>query len=203
MDWNLLAEEEFVDLFLRNLHASPSLEADALVQACATLLQPSPGGMIAAAVLRRHERLGAAEFSDFVRFTLRGSANGWRPLDWPDLAELLEDSVFSDDVAEPAWCLASLMSRGWVKHEHQTNFFRRIWQTNRIALEEKNLFFSWLYGRHQWADLPKAPSSYPDETFSLKIAYRLSARRGYRSRRILTRERGDFSSPAAAARRLG
>ena len=99
------------------------------------------------------------------------------------LIEILEEVAFSPDTADPAWNLASLMSRGWVKRDHQVKFFRRVWQTNKIGIESKKKFFQWLYGQHQWSDLPKAPSSYPDETFSLKVAYRLSsARRGYSGR---------------------
>ena len=96
---------------------------------------------------------------------------------------------------EPAWNLASLMSRGWIKRDHQTKFFRRVWQTASISIEEKKTFFQWLYGQHQWPDLPKAPSSYPDEVFSLKVAYRLSAtRRPYSSRRNRFKDRRNLSA---------
>lgn len=126
----------------------------------------------------------ASEYGDFIRFTLRGSGNGWSPLNWPALSEVVEEVAFSSDSEEPAWNLASLMSRGWVKREHQARFFRRVWQTDRISILEKKTFFRWLYGQHQWPDLPKAPSSYPDEVFSLKVAYRLSSeRKPYSARR--------------------
>lgn len=184
IDWNLLGDEEFADLFLRNLCTSDSVEKDALVQACSLLLQPSPGGLMAASLLKREGHIAQEDFSDFVSFTLRGSGNGWKALSWSDLTEVLEDVAFSSSTEEPAWNLASLMSRGWVKRDHQTKFFRRVWQTNKIDIQEKKTFFQWLYGQHQWSDLPKAPSSYPDEVFSLKVAYRLSAaRRPYSSRR--------------------
>jgi hypothetical protein len=181
VDWSLLDEEEFVDMFLRNLCADNSVESEARLQACSLLLQPSPGGLLAAAALKREGRLVGKEFSDFTSFTLRGSGNGWKPLCWNSLIEVLEDIAFCH---EPAWSLASLMSRGWVARDHQSRFFRRVWQTCRISIQQKNDFFRWLYGQHQWSDLPKAPSSYPDEVFSLKVAYRLSSsRRPYSARR--------------------
>lgn len=184
INWQLLVDEEFVDVFLRNLTNSECVEKDALFKACSLLMQPSPGGLLAAALLRREGVLEASEFSDFIRFTLRGSGNGWAPLNWAALSEVMEEVAFSPDSEESAWNLASLMSRGWVKREHQSRFFRRVWQTSRIPINEKKTFFSWLYGRHQWPDLPKAPSSYPDEVFSLKTAYRLSSeRRPYSARR--------------------
>ncbi len=115
---------------------------------------------------------------------LRGSGNGWRPLSWATLIEVMEDIAFSPDTAEPSWNLASLMSRGWIKRDHQAKFFRSVWQTCKISIQEKKLFFRWLYGQHQWSDLPKAPSSYLDESFSLKTAYRLSsAKKPYSARR--------------------
>ncbi len=184
IDWSLLGDEEFADLFLRNLCASETVDKEALIKACSLLLQPSPGGLLAASLLRREGCLTAEAFAEFISFTLRGSGNGWKPLSWASLVEVLEDVAFSADTCEPAWNLASLMSRGWVKREHQTQFFRRIWQTDKIQIAQKKVFFKWLYGQHQWADLPKAPSSYPDETFSLKVAYRLSAaKRPYSARR--------------------
>lgn len=184
INWQLLGDEEFVDVFLRNLTSTDSVEREALTRACSVLLQPSPGGLLAAALLRREGAISADEFTDFVKFTLRGSGNGWAPLDWVSLTEVLEDIAFSADHEEPAWNLASLMSRGWVKRDHQSRFFRRVWQTNAISIDEKKAFFRWLYGQHQWADLPKAPSSYPDEVFSLKVAYRLSgSKRPYSARR--------------------
>lgn len=184
IDWHLLGDEEFVDLFLRRLCGSESVEKDALLQACSTLLQPSPGGLLAAAFLNREGAIEADDYANFISFTLRGSGNGWAALSWAELTEVLEEVAFSPNTAEPAWNLASLMSRGWIKRDHQTRFFRRVWQTDRISIHEKKAFFQWLYGQHQWADLPKAPSSYPDEVFSLKVAYRLSsARRPYSARR--------------------
>lgn len=190
MDWSLLGDEEFADLFLRNLCTTDSVEKEALLQACSAMLQPSPGGLLAAAALRREGWMESEDFASFVAFTLRGSGNGWNPLNWTSLAEVLEDVAFSDDTPEPAWNLASLMSRGWIKRDHQTRFFRRVWQTSRISIKQKKLFFQWLYGQHQWSDLPKAPSSYPDEVFSLKVAYRLSAaRRPYSARRSRFKER--------------
>jgi hypothetical protein len=184
VDWSLLEDEEFVDMFLRNLCTDDDVEPEARVQACSLLLQPSPGGLLAAAALKREGHLVGENFSDFVSFTLRGSGNGWKPLSWDCLVEVLEDIAFSSETREPAWNLASLMSRGWIAREHQSKFFRRVWQTCQIAIQQKKDFFQWLYGQHQWKDLPKAPSSYPDEVFSLKVAYRLSsARRPYSSRR--------------------
>ena len=183
VDWNLLGEEEFVDLFLRNLLVCDNVEREARTQACSVLLQPSPGGLLAAAHLFREGVLADEPFTEFVSFTLRGSGNGWKPLSWTSLTEVLEEAIFSVS-CEPAWSLASLMSRGWVAREHQARFFRRVWQTCRIGLEEKQNFFRWLYGRHQWPDLAKAPCTYPDEVFNLKVAYHLSsARRPYSSRR--------------------
>jgi hypothetical protein len=198
IEWNLLGNEEFVDMFLRNLCRADSLPQDALLKACAVLLQPSPGGLLAAATLRREERMTSEEFSEFINFTLRGSGNGWKPLNWDSLTEVLEDVAFSGDTAEPAWNLASLMSRGWIKRDHQTKFFRRVWQTCKISIEQKKKFFQWLYGQHQWPDLPKAPSSYPDETFSLKVAYRLSsARKPYSERQNMrARKRQACDEPA-------
>lgn len=184
IDWSLLNDEDFADVFLRNLCTLDSIELDALLPACASLLQPSPGGLMAAAVLHREGHFSKEAFSEFVGFALRGSGNGWRPLSWDSLTDILEEVAFSEDTAEPSWNLASLMSRGWVQREHQAKFFRRVWQTSRIPIAEKKRFFRWLYGQHQWDDLPKAPSSYPDETFSLKIAYRLSsAKKPYSARR--------------------
>lgn len=195
IDWNLLSDEEFVDVFLRNLCLTESVESEALVQACSLLLQPSPGGLLAAALLRREGYLVGDDFAEFITFTLRGSANGWPPLAWSSLSEVLEEVAFCPESTEPAWNLASMMSRGWIQREHQTRFFRRVWQTDKIPIEEKKTFFRWLYGQHQWPDLPKAPSSYPDEAFSLKVAYRLSsARKPYSARRAgfdkRARERG-------------
>jgi hypothetical protein len=184
IDWSLLGNEEFVDVFLRNLCTTNSVEKEALLRACSLLLQPSPGGLLAAALLRREGCLESDDFAEFIGFTLKGSGNGWKPLSWDSLTEVLEDVAFSPETLEPAWNLASLMSRGWIKRDYQTKFFRRIWQTDKIGITQKKTFFQWLYGQHQWADLPKAPSSYPDEVFSLKVAYRLSsARRPYASRR--------------------
>lgn len=184
INWQLLADEEFVDVFLRNLISSADVEKEALLKACSLLLQPSPGGLLAAALLRREGAIEGEEYAEFVSFTLRGSGNGWPPLDWASLVEVLEEVAFCKDTEEPAWNLASLMSRGWIKRDHQSRFFRRVWQTNSISIEQKKTFFRWLYGQHQWADLPKAPSSYPDEVFSLKVAYRLSsAKRPYSARR--------------------
>ncbi|MCA9776081.1 MAG: hypothetical protein KC800_05165 [Candidatus Eremiobacteraeota bacterium] len=184
VDWNLLNDEEFADLFLRKLCTSSDVEEDARLKACSLLLQPSPGGLLAAAALHRAGILVGEDFSEFAAFTLKGSANGWKPLDWSELTEVLEDVAFSSDTVEPGWNLASMMSRGWIARDNQSRFFRRVWQTCRIGIDEKKNFFQWLYGQHQWGDLPKAPSSYPDEVFSLKVAYRLSsARRPYSSRR--------------------
>lgn len=190
IQWNLLGEEEFVDLFLRNLCQSESLNREDLLKACEVLLQPSPGGLLAAAALRRDDRMNAHDFKSFINFTLRGSGNGWNPLNWAQLIEVLEDVAFSSDTEEPAWNLASLMSRGWVKRDHQSRFFRRVWQTSRIGIEEKKTFFRWLYGQHQWSDLPKAPSTYPDEVFSLKVAYRLSSsKKPFSGRRKMSEKR--------------
>ncbi len=184
INWQLLGDEEFVDVFLRNLTISDSVEKEALLRACSSLLQPSPGGLLAAALLRRESAMEVQEFADFISFTLRGSGNGWPSLNWSTLSEVLEEVAFSLDSEEPAWNLASLMSRGWVKREYQARFFRRVWQTDRISIKEKKTFFRWLYGQHQWPDLPKAPASYPDEVFSLKVAYRLSSeRKPYSARR--------------------
>lgn len=195
IDWGLLGDEEFVDIFLRNLCTTDAVEKEALLKACSALLQPSPGGLLAAALMRREGYLNAEEYANFIAFTLRGSGNGWKPLDWSSLIEVLEDVAFSSESEEPAWNLASLMSRGWIKRDHQTKFFRRVWQTASISIEEKKTFFQWLYGQHQWPDLPKAPSSYPDEVFSLKVAYRLSAtRRPYSSRRNRFKDRRNLSA---------
>ena len=175
VDWNLLNDEEFADLFLRKLCTSSDVEEEARLKACSLLLQPTPGGLLAAAALHRARVLVGEDFSEFGTFTLRGSGNGWKPLSWEELTEVLEEVAFSSDTVEPGWNLASLMSRGWIAREHQSRFFRRVWQTCRISIEQKKNFFRWLYGQHQWNDLPKAPSSYPDEVFSLKVAYRLSS----------------------------
>lgn len=184
LDWSLLGNEEFADLFLRKLSVADQVEPEARVKASSFLLQPSPGGLLAAAELKRQDVLVGEEFADFVTFTLRGSGNGWKPLNWAGLSEILEEIAFSSQGVESAWSLASLMSRGWVSRDNQSRFFRRVWQTCRISIEQKKDFFRWLYGQHQWSDLPKAPSSYPDEVFSLKVAYRLSsAKRPYSSRR--------------------
>ena len=115
IDWNLLGDEEFADLFLRNLSATDTVEKEALVQAFSLLLQPSPGGLLAAAFLRREGHMEADDFANFTSFTLRGSGNGWKALSWSSLIEVLEDVAFSQDTEEPAWNLASLMSRGWIK----------------------------------------------------------------------------------------
>lgn len=184
IDWGLLGDEEFVDVFLRNLCSTDSVDKESLLQACSLLLQPSPGGLLAAATLKRDGYLLGDDFASFVSFTLRGSGNGWKALDWASLTEVLEEIAFSSSTTDQAWNLASLMSRGWVQRDHQARFFRRVWQTSQISLQAKKTFFLWLYGQHQWADLPKAPSSFPDETFSLKVAYRLSsAKKPYSERR--------------------
>lgn len=184
VDWKLLNNEEFVDLFLRKLCLCEDVEQDALLKGCSLLLQPSPGGLLAAAALHQAGVLVGEEFAEFTTFTLRGSGNGWKPLCWGGLSEVLEEVAFSSDSHDAAWNLASLMSRGWIAREHQARFFKRVWQTCRLSLGQKKEFFRWLYGQHQWSGLPKAPSTYPEETFSLKVAYRLSsARRPYSSRR--------------------
>ena len=82
IDWNLLGDEEFVDVFLRNLSFTDTVEPEALSQAYSILLQPSPGGLLASASLRREGYLDANAFTDFASFCLRGSGNGWRPLSW-------------------------------------------------------------------------------------------------------------------------
>ena len=100
IDWSLLGDEDFVDVFLRNLCATDNVEKDALLQAFSALLQPSPGGLLAAACLHREGYLEDDDFADFVDFSLRGSGNGWKPLSWANLIELLEEVAFSEHTHE-------------------------------------------------------------------------------------------------------
>lgn len=184
LDWSLLGNEAFVDRFLRQLVLTDEVEEEASMQACAALLQPSPGGLLAAGALSRHGYFDGDDLHEFINFTLQGSANRWDALAWNEVCIILEELIFVEATEEPAWQLACMMARGWLPSNLQTRFFRRVWQTCHVALEQKKLFFRWLYGQHTWPDLPKAPSSFPDENFSLKVAYRLSSsRRGYSRRR--------------------
>ncbi len=182
LDWSLLGNETFVDRFLRQLVTTDIGDEAAVTQACAALVQPSPGGLLAAGTLARHGYFDGDDLHEFIIFTLQGSANRWERMSWTEVCMILEELIFVEVTEEPAWHLACLMARGWLPRELQTRFFRRVWQTCHISLEQKKLFFRWLYGQHSWNDLPKAPSSYPDEKFSLKVAYRLSSRKPYSRR---------------------
>lgn len=177
LDWKLLADEAFVDTFLRRLVNAESVEPAAAELACSTFLQPSPGGLLAAILLRSAGHLTSSDFHEFVNFTLQGSCMGWSPLSWDELSDVLEYAVFDEGVENASWTLACLMSKGWVCRELQSPYFRRVWQTCQLSLYEKKQFFRWLYGQQEFAGLPKAPSSFPDEKFSLKVAYRLSSSR--------------------------
>ena len=175
LDWTLLGDEAFVDTFLRRLVVSENIEPAAVELACSSFLQPSPGGLLAAIVLKSAGHFADEEFHEFVNFTLQGSCTGWPPLSWNELTDLLEYAVFDVGLEEASWTLACLMAKGWVSRDLQAPYFRRVWQTNRLSLANKKSFFRWLYGQQQFSGLPKAPSSFPDEKFSLKVAYRLSS----------------------------
>lgn len=198
LDWSLLGNEGFVDRFLRQLTTTDEVDEEANLQACAALLQPSPGGLLAAGALSRRGYFDAEDLHQFINFTLQGSANRWDSLTWAEVSIILEELIFVEATDEPAWQLACLMARGWLPTPLQTRFFRRVWQTCHIGLEQKKLFFRWLYGQHTWSDLPKAPSSFPDEKFSLKVAYRLSS-----SRRPYSRRRRGVSAGLRERRLIG
>ncbi len=170
LDWSLLRDETFVDRFLRQLLISQEIEDAAIFQACSVLLQPSVGGLLAVPCLVQGGHFKAREFEDFVEFALRGSARRWEPMEWFELSTLLEAVCFRSTQSEKPKLLASMIAQGWVPAPLQSKFFRRVWQTCQLSLAEKTLFFQWLYGEHQWDDLPQTPKGTLSTPFSLKVA---------------------------------
>lgn len=178
LDWSLLRDESFVDRFLRCLLVSQEIEEVATFQACSVLLQPSVGGLLAAPCLLQGGHFQAREFEDFVDFALRGSASPWEPMEWFELSTLLESVCFRSTLSDRPKLLASMFAQGWVTPTLQSKFFRRVWQTCRLSLAEKTVFFQWIYGEHHWEGLPQTPAATLSTPFTLKVAGRQSSSGG-------------------------
>jgi hypothetical protein len=172
LDWSLLRDEKFVDRFLRRLLATQQVEDSGVFQACSSLLQPSPGGLLVAPLLVRGGHFEAAEMDSFVQFAVEGQARGWEPVTWPELLTILEEVAFTRK-DQPSRFLACLVANGWVPAHLQERFCRRVWETARLSLREKNFFFAWLAGESRWADLP-SPQPGATEHQRLRIGSRLS-----------------------------
>lgn len=159
LDWSLLRDELFVDRFLRRLLSSQQLEELCVFQACCSLLQASPGGLLVAPLLVRGGYFEASEMESFVQFAVQGKATAWEPMSWPELLTVLEEVAFTRHDS-PARFLASLVGNGWVPPALQERFNRRVRATARLPLREKNIYFAWLAGESRWADLaPPAVSA--------------------------------------------
>jgi hypothetical protein len=153
LDWSLLRDEMFVDRFLRRLLWAQQLEDPCVFQACCSLLQPSPGGLLVAPLLVRGGYFEASEMDSFVEFAVMGKGRAWEPMSWPEMLTVLEDVAFTRSES-PARFLASLAGNGWVPPELLDRVNRRVWETARLSRREKNLYFAWLGGESRWAELP-------------------------------------------------
>ncbi len=170
MDWTLLGDEEFVDLFLRRMLTSEQPEEEALVHACTSLIQPSPGGLLAAAALHAVQLYSDQEFAAFVTFAVKSEAYPWPDLNWVELGQLLEDVVFQESGGERPWLCACLWTYGWIPESLKEKFLRRVWQTDRLRLEDKQQFFGWLQGSDLWPDLPKPEQTLAGSHLALRLA---------------------------------
>ncbi len=157
MDWTLLADEGFVDLFLRRLVTAEQIEPEALVYACSSLTGPSPGGVLAGAALVEHGRWDLEEYASFLTFALKTDGSRWPALTWLELSDILERGLFAHAELDRPWLCAALFAFGWVPAELQARAARRVWQTNELELAEKRSFEDWLAGLASWPDLPSPP----------------------------------------------
>ncbi len=145
LDWSLLRDEVFVDRFLRRLLVSQEIEGDAIFKACCSLLQPSIGGLLVAPILARGGHFDQDELDSFVEFAVLGQANVWDPISWPEMLTVLEEVAFTRE--EPAVFLAAMLANGWVPESLRDRFRRRVRDTCRLPLAQKQMFESWLAGR--------------------------------------------------------
>lgn len=157
MDWTLLADEGFVDLFLRRLVTGEQVEPEALTYACRSLMGPSPGGVLAGATLMEHERWELEEYASFLTFALKTDGSRWAPLPWLELSEILERGLFAYPGLDRPWLCAALLAYRWIPDGLQARATRRIWQTSALTLREKRIFEDWLAGVIEWPDLPAPP----------------------------------------------
>lgn len=171
LDWSLLRDEVFVDRFLRRLYVDPQIDEPSVSQACASLLQPSIGGLLVAPLLLRAGHFDEAEMSSFVLFAVRGQAGAYDPMSWPELLTVLEEVAFTRS-EEPSHFLASMLANGWVPKSLQSRFAHRVWETCALPRTEKNLVFAWLNGQSLWPDLPCPPACV---TAGLRLGGRRSA----------------------------
>lgn len=169
LDWSLLRDEAFVDRFLRRLLVTHPLDDPAVFQACHALLQPSVGGLLVAPLLVRGGHFEASEMDNFVSFAVMGKAHAWDPMSWPELLTVLEEVAFTRRES-PARFLSAMMANGWVPAAHRDRFIRRIWETSRLSIREKNFFFAWMGGESRWSDIP------PVEGLSLELRRLRTAR---------------------------
>lgn len=178
LDWSLLRDEIFVDRFLRRLLVHPQLEDTSVFQACSSLLQPSPGGLLAAPRLAAGGHFQEGELESYLWFTVSAEAGPWDPMTWPELLTLLEEVAFPRPPAERARFLCTLAARGWVPTALQARFDKRIWETAQLPLREKNHYFAWLAGESRWPELqPKASHQQPGRSDLLRTA--AAGRRGF------------------------
>lgn len=153
LDWSLLRDEAFVDRFLRRLLVSQAMDDPEVFQACHSLLQPSIGGLLVAPLLVRGGHFEASEMDSFVQFAVMGKAYAWDPMSWPELLTVLEEVAFTRRES-PARFLSAMLANGWVPPALKERFVRRVWETSRLPMREKNFFFAWMAGESRWADIP-------------------------------------------------